>query len=165
MKKHLKRKYECVSRSSPTGYLHLGGACTALYNWLWAQKTGGVFILRIEDTDVERSSKESVQEILDGLSWLGLDWDEGPYFQTENLPKHVEAAQKLLTSGHAYRCFCTREELEAQRKEAEAKKIAFMYDGRCRNLSHSQIEEKLKKGLPYVIRFRVPPRLFRHRRI
>jgi len=141
---------------SPTGYLHLGGARTALYNWLWARKTRGVFILRIEDTDVERSSKESVQEILDGLTWLGLDWDEGPYFQTANLPKHVEAAQELLSSGHAYRCFCTREELEAQRKEAEAKRIAFMYDGRCRNLSQSQIEEKLQQGLPYVIRFRVP---------
>jgi glutamyl-tRNA synthetase len=141
---------------SPTGYLHLGGARTALYNWLWARKTGGVFILRIEDTDVERSSKESVQEILDGLTWLGLDWDEGPYFQSHNLPKHVEAAQQLLSTGHAYRCFCTREELEAQRKDAEAKKIAFMYDGRCRNLSQKDIEEKLGQGLPFVIRFRVP---------
>jgi glutamyl-tRNA synthetase len=141
---------------SPTGYLHLGGARTALYNWLWARKTGGVFILRIEDTDVERSSKESVQEILDGLTWLGLDWDEGPYFQSHNLPKHVEAAQQLLSTGHAYRCFCTREELEAQRKEAEAKKIAFMYDGRCRNLSQNEIEAKLRQGRPFVIRFRVP---------
>jgi glutamyl-tRNA synthetase len=141
---------------SPTGYLHLGGARTALYNWLWARKTGGVFILRIEDTDVERSSKESVQEILDGLTWLGLDWDEGPYFQSHNLHKHVEAAQQLLSTGHAYRCFCTREELEAQRKEAEAKKIAFMYDGRCRNLSQNEMEEKLRQGQPFVIRFRVP---------
>jgi glutamyl-tRNA synthetase len=141
---------------SPTGYLHLGGARTALYNWLWARKTGGVFILRIEDTDVERSNKESVQEILDGLKWLGLDWDEGPYFQTENLSRHVEAAQALLTTGHAYRCFCSREELDAQRKEAETKKIAFMYDGRCRNLSPNEVTEKLQQGLPYVIRFRVP---------
>lgn len=141
---------------SPTGYLHLGGARTALYNWLWARKTGGVFILRIEDTDMERSTEESVQEILDGLTWLGLDWDEGPFLQSRNIDKHVETAQRLLEMGHAYRCFCTREELEAQRKEAEAKKIAFMYDGRCRDLSAQQIEEKLEQGLPYVIRFRVP---------
>lgn len=141
---------------SPTGYLHLGGARTALYNWLWARKTGGAFILRIEDTDVERSTQESVQEILDGLSWLGLDWDEGPYFQTANLSKHVHAAHTLLETRHAYRCFCTKEELEAQRKEAEAKKVAFMYDGRCRDLSQEKIEENLKNGVPSVIRFRVP---------
>lgn len=141
---------------SPTGYLHLGGARTALYNWLWARKNHGVFILRIEDTDVERSTKESVQEILDGLTWLGLDWDEGPYFQTENLPKHVDAAHRLLDGGHAYRCFCTRDELEAQRKEAEARKKAFMYDGRCRELSPDRIAENLERGVPYVIRFRVP---------
>ncbi|MGB6068600.1 MAG: glutamate--tRNA ligase [Desulfomonilaceae bacterium] len=141
---------------SPTGYLHLGGARTALYNWLWARKTGGVLILRIEDTDVERSSKESVQEILDGLTWLGLNWDEGPYFQSDNTPKHVEAAQELLGAGHAYHCFCTREELDAQRKAAEANKVAFMYDGRCRRLSPEQIADKLERGLPYVLRFRVP---------
>lgn len=141
---------------SPTGYLHLGGARTALYNWLWARKTGGVFVLRIEDTDVERSSDASVQEILDGLTWLGLNWDEGPYFQTENIPKHQEAAQKLLDSGHAYRCFCTKEQLEEQRREAEAKKVAFMYDGRCRDLSPEQIQSNVDSGVPFVIRFRVP---------
>ena len=141
---------------SPTGYLHLGGARTALYNWLWARKNRGVFILRVEDTDVERSTDESVQEILDGLTWLGFNWDEGPYFQSENLPKHVEAAHQLLDTGNAYRCFCTREELEAQRKDAEAKKMAFMYDGRCRELSADRIAENLERGLPHVIRFRVP---------
>jgi len=141
---------------SPTGYLHLGGARTALYNWLWARKTGGVLILRIEDTDVERSSDESVREILDGLRWLGLDWDEGPNLQSANLSKHVEAAGKLLETGHAYRCFCTREELEAQRKAAEAAKVAFQYDGRCRKLSPEQVNEKLAAGLAHVIRFRVP---------
>jgi len=141
---------------SPTGYLHLGGARTALYNWLWARKTGGVFILRIEDTDIERSTDESVQEILDGLRWLGLDWDEGPFFQTQRTEQHVEAALKLLEGGHAYRCFCTREELEAQRQHAEAQRVAFMYDGRCRELSQKQIEEKLEAGLPYVVRFRAP---------
>jgi len=136
--------------------LHLGGARTALYNWLWARKTGGIFILRIEDTDVERSTKESVQEIVDGLTWLGLDWDEGPYFQTDNFSKHVEAAERLLETGRAYRCFCTKEDLEVQRKVAEAKKVAFMYDGRCRELSPEQIQQNLDKGLPYVIRFEVP---------
>ncbi len=141
---------------SPTGYLHLGGARTALYNWLWAKKTNGAFLLRIEDTDAERSTEESVQEILDGLTWLGLDWDEGPVFQSHNMDKHVEAAQQLLTTGHAYRCFCTREDLDTQRKEAEAKRVAFMYDGRCRRLSEQQIQENLDKGVPYVLRFRVP---------
>ncbi len=140
---------------SPTGYLHLGGARTALYNWLWARKTGGVFILRIEDTDVERSSEASVQEILDGLRWLGLNWDEGPFFQSENIPQHQEAAQKLLGSGHAYRCFCTKEQLEEQRKEAGNKRVAFMYDGRCRDLSRERIESNLQGGVPFVIRFRV----------
>lgn len=141
---------------SPTGYLHLGGARTALYNWLWARKNNGVFILRIEDTDAERSTAESVQEILDGLKWLGLDWDEGPYFQSHNLEKHVEAASKLLASGHAYRCFCSKEDLEVQRKQAEDKKTAFMYDGRCRDLSDEEIQSRLKKDEPFVVRFKVP---------
>lgn len=141
---------------SPTGYLHLGGARTALYNWLWARKNNGVFILRIEDTDAERSTAESVQEILDGLKWLGLDWDEGPYFQSHNLEKHVEAASKLLASGHAYRCFCSKEDLEVQRKQAEEKKTAFMYDGRCRDLSDEEIQSRLKKDEPFVVRFKVP---------
>lgn len=141
---------------SPTGYLHLGGARTALYNWLWARKTGGTFILRIEDTDTERSTQESVQEILDGLRWLGLDWDEGPTLQTENVPWHVEAAQRLLESGAAYRCFCTKEELDAQRQEAEASKTAFQYNGRCRDLSAEEVEAKVAAGMPFVLRFRVP---------
>jgi glutamyl-tRNA synthetase len=141
---------------SPTGYLHIGGARTALYNWLWARKTGGVFILRIEDTDVERSTEESVKEILDGLQWLGLDWDEGPKFQSDNLAKHQEAAKKILASGHAYRCFCTKEELDAQRNEAESKRIAFMYNGKCRDLPEKEIEARLERQEPYVIRFRTP---------
>lgn len=141
---------------SPTGYLHLGGARTALYNWLWAKKTHGVFILRIEDTDAERSNPESVQEILDGLTWLGLDWDEGPYFQSQFIEEHVEVAHRLLSSGHAYRCFCTKDELELQRKDAEARKIAFMYDGRCRRLSEGEIASRMQQGMPYVIRFAVP---------
>ncbi len=141
---------------SPTGYLHLGGARTALYNWLWAKKTGGVFILRIEDTDAERSTQESVQEILDGLQWLGLDWDEGPNLQSAGLSKHVEAAHRLLESGHAYKCYCTKEELDAQRKEAEANKTAFIYDGRCRRLSADDQQRHFDNKTPYVIRFAVP---------
>ena len=152
--------YEGVVRvrfaPSPTGYLHLGGARTALYNWLWARKNNGVFILRIEDTDAERSTAESVQEILEGLRWLGLDWDEGPFFQSKSLAQHVEAADRLLEIGHAYRCFCVKEELENQRKDAESIKVAFMYDGRCRNLSSEKIAENLARGMPYIIRFQVP---------
>lgn len=141
---------------SPTGYLHLGGARTALYNWLWARKNGGVFILRIEDTDAERSTSESVQEILDGLIWLGLNWDEGPYFQSQNSVRHAEAAARLLDSGHAYRCFCSKEELEAQRAKAEKNKVAFMYDGRCRKLTVKEIQSKLEEKAPFVVRFKVP---------
>ncbi len=141
---------------SPTGYLHLGGARTALYNWLWARKKQGIFILRIEDTDIERSTQDSVQGILDGLSWLGLDWDEGPFYQSANIPKHVEAAHELLSRGDAFRCFCTKEELDEQRKAAEARRIAFMYDGRCRELSPDEVQERVDRGMPHVIRFRVP---------
>ena len=105
---------------SPTGYLHIGGARTALLNWLYAKKTGGKLILRIEDTDAERSTKESIQGILDGLQWLGLDWDEGPYFQTEFAEDHVKAANMLLQSGHAYKCYCTKEELDGLKKKRQA---------------------------------------------
>ena len=141
---------------SPTGYLHLGGARTALYNWLWAKKCGGVFILRVEDTDMERSTQDSVEEIVEGLKWLGLDWDEGPHFQTQNLDKHKEAAFKLLSEGQAYRCFCSKQDLDIQRKEAEAKKIAFMYDGRCRELTPEQVQHNLDLGMSSVVRFKVP---------
>ncbi|MBU4396388.1 MAG: glutamate--tRNA ligase, partial [Proteobacteria bacterium] len=95
---------------SPTGYLHIGGARTALFNWLYARKTGGKLILRIEDTDTERSTQGSIQGILDGLEWLGIDWDEGPYFQTEFSADHLAAANRLLAEGRAYKCFCTKEE-------------------------------------------------------
>src|SRR6187549_3852073 len=103
---------------SPTGYLHVGGARTALFNWLFAKKTGGAFILRIEDTDAERSTEAHTQVILDGLAWLGLTWDEGPVFQGAEVERHRANADRLLAEGLAYRCFCTREELEAQRKSA-----------------------------------------------
>src|SRR5512133_1734719 len=101
---------------SPTGYLHIGGARTALFNWIFAKKHHGKLILRIEDTDEERSTQASIDGIIDGLQWLGLDWDEGPYFQTEFADDHIAAAKRLLTSGHAYKCFCTKEELEQKRE-------------------------------------------------
>src|SRR5512147_2258740 len=121
---------------SPTGYLHIGGARTALLNWLWAKKNNGKLVLRIEDTDEERSTQTSIDGIIDGLQWLELDWDEGPYFQTEFADEHRKAAERLLASGHAYKCFCTKEELERKREAAlAAKQDEVGYDGTCRNLS------------------------------
>ena len=141
---------------SPTGYLHIGGARTAIYNWLFAKKHGGKLVLRIEDTDVERSTQESIQGILDGLQWLGVTWDEGPYFQSEHAPEHVAAAQKLLAEGKAYKCFCSKEELEAKREAAAAAKGDYRYDGVCRRLSPEEVQAKEALALPYVIRFKVP---------
>ncbi len=143
---------------SPTGYLHIGGARTALYNWLYARKTGGKLILRIEDTDVGRSTEESIQGIIEGLEWLGIDYDEGPYFQTDFEQDHIAAAQKLLEQGAAYKCFCTKEELDAKREAALAAKKPLGYDRSCRNLSDDEIAEKEAAGLPFVIRFKVPDR-------
>jgi glutamyl-tRNA synthetase len=148
---------------SPTGYLHIGGARTALFNWLWARKhrpdaSKGVFILRIEDTDRERSTQESVQAILDGMRWMGLDWDEGPetggphapYFQMQRLATYERHADALIAKGRAYRCDCTREVLEALRAQAAKEKRGFKYPGTCR-------DKKLPKGTPRaVIRFRMP---------
>ncbi len=141
---------------SPTGYLHIGGARTALLNWLWARKNNGKLILRIEDTDAERSTKESIEGIIDGMTWLGLDWDEGPYFQTEFSDDHIQAAEQLLDSGHAYKCFCSKEELDKKRKAAMAAKKEVGYDGTCRNLTPEQIQEKEAAGIESVIRFKVP---------
>jgi glutamyl-tRNA synthetase len=143
---------------SPTGYLHIGGARTALLNWLYARKTGGKLILRIEDTDAERSTRESIQGILDGLNWLGLDWDEGPYFQTEFSDDHIQAAEHLIADGHAYRCFCTREELDAKREQAMAAKQDVRYDGTCRCLSPDEVAAKTESGIPSVVRFKVDRR-------
>ncbi|NVN89972.1 MAG: glutamate--tRNA ligase [Desulfuromonadales bacterium] len=135
---------------SPTGYLHVGGARTALFNWLLARKQGGTFILRIEDTDVERSTQESVDAILQGMEWLGLDWDEGPFYQTDNFPLYKEYVQKLLTEGKAYRCYCSAEELEAKRELAMKEGRKPKYDGSCRNRAE-QSEDK-----PHCVRFRAP---------
>ncbi len=141
---------------SPTGYLHIGGARTALYNWLYAKKTGGKLILRIEDTDAERSTQESIQGILDGMKWLGIDWDEGPYFQTEFESEHEAMAQKLLAEGKAYKCYCTKEELDVKREAAQKNKTTYGYDGTCRDLSDADIAEKEAAKLPFVVRFKVP---------
>ena len=138
---------------SPTGYLHVGGARTALFNWLYARHTGGTHVLRIEDTDRERSTEEHTRVILDGLSWLGITWDEGPHFQGEYAVRHQADAERLLAEGKAYRCFCTREELEAQRAKAEAAGIGFRYDRRCFALTPAQVEERLRAGHPSTIRF------------
>ncbi|MGD9384244.1 MAG: glutamate--tRNA ligase family protein, partial [Desulfobacterales bacterium] len=120
---------------SPTGYLHIGGARTAIFNWLFAQKTGGKLILRIEDTDAERSTEESIQGIIESLKWLGITWDEGPYFQSQFINEHLAAAHKLLESGHAYKCFCTKEELDRKRQAALKQKKDLKYDGTCRRLT------------------------------
>jgi glutamyl-tRNA synthetase len=143
---------------SPTGYLHIGGARTAILNWLYARKHNGKFILRIEDTDAERSTKESIAGILDGLTWLGIDWDEGPYFQTDFTSEHIAAAEKMLANGQAYRCFCTKEELESKREATLAAKQSLKYDRKCRNLTPEEIAAKEARGLPSVIRFKVPDR-------
>lgn len=119
---------------SPTGFLHIGGVRTALFNWLFARQQQGVFILRIEDTDQSRSTDESIQAIIQGMKWVGLDWDEGPFRQTERMDLYRSHAMKLFETGHAYWCVCKAEELEARRKEAEAKGLSPRYDGRCRNL-------------------------------
>lgn len=136
---------------SPTGYLHVGSARTALFCWLWAKKTQGTFILRIEDTDRERSTQEAVDVILEGLTWLGLAWDEGPYYQTECFPRYREVMDGLLANGHAYKCYCTKERLEALREQQMQAKEKPRYDGHCRHL-----REAPEAGLPYVIRFKTP---------
>jgi len=141
---------------SPTGYLHIGGARTAIFNWLFAQKTGGKLILRIEDTDAERSTEESIQGIVESLKWLGITWDEGPYFQSQFINEHLAAARKLLESGHAYKCFCTKEELDRKRQAALKQKKDLKYDGTCRRLTSDEIAEKEAAGMPYTIRMKVP---------
>jgi len=142
---------------SPTGYLHIGGARTAIFNWLFAKKTGGKLILRIEDTDVERSTEESIKGIIESLKWLGINWDEGPYFQSHFIKEHQAAAQKLLETGHAYKCFCTKETLDRKREESLKKKGSLHYDGTCRNLTPQEISEKEAAGIPYTIRLKIPP--------
>ncbi len=141
---------------SPTGYLHVGGARTALFNWLLARRTGGKFLLRVEDTDKARSTDESTRAIFEGLRWLGLDWDEEVVFQGANLERHRADAQRLLSQGKAYRCFCTAEELAERRAAAEAAGGAFAYDRRCDRLPADEVQRRVAAGAPFTVRFRVP---------
>ena len=142
---------------SPTGYLHVGGARTALFNWLIARKHAGTFILRIEDTDVQRSSQEMVEIILNSMRWLRLDWDEGPYFQSARLDHYRLAARTLLTNGKAYRCFCKPEDLAARREAGMKLKGSWKYERLCLQLSAEESEAKEKAGEPFAIRFLVAP--------
>jgi glutamyl-tRNA synthetase len=141
---------------SPTGYLHVGGARTALFNWLLARKHNGTFLLRIEDTDRARSTDESTRAIFEGLEWLGLTWDEEVTFQGANLARHQVDAKRLLDAGAAYRCFCTAAELDDQRRDAEARGEAFKYDRRCDRLTPNEVTRRITAGDPFVVRFRVP---------
>jgi glutamyl-tRNA synthetase len=141
---------------SPTGYLHVGGARTALFNWLYARKYGGQFLLRIEDTDRARSTEEATRAIFEGLEWLGLDWDEEVVHQADNIERHRADAVRLLESGAAYRCFCTPAELGERRRAAEASGQAFRYDRRCDHLSPGDVDRRVRAGDPFVVRFRIP---------
>ena len=141
---------------SPTGYLHVGGARTALFNWLFVKHYGGQFLLRVEDTDRARSTEASTRAIFEGLEWLGLAWDEAVVHQGANLAQHRGDAQRLLERGAAYRCFCTPDEIEARRREAEASGDAFKYDRRCDRLAADEVARRVAAGMPFVVRFRVP---------
>ena len=134
----------------------MGGARTALYNWLFARHHGGVFVLRIEDTDADRSQPELTAAILESLEWLGLNWDEGPFFQSQRLDRYEAMARDLERLGHAYPCFCLPEELQARRAQAEAEKKAWKYDGVCRHLSEAERRQRRDAGRPWALRFRVP---------
>ncbi|QCT22286.1 glutamate--tRNA ligase [Jejubacter calystegiae] len=136
---------------SPTGYLHVGGARTALYSWLFARNHDGEFVLRIEDTDLERSTQQAIDAIMDGMNWLGLDWDEGPYFQTKRFDRYNAAIDEMLAAGTAYKCYCSKERLETLREDQMAKGEKPRYDGRCRHdRSHHDASE------PCVVRFANP---------
>jgi glutamyl-tRNA synthetase len=141
---------------SPTGYLHVGGARTALFNWLYARKFGGQFLLRIEDTDKARSTDESTRAIFEGLTWLGLEWDEEVVYQGANAERNRADAYRMLENGTAYRCFCTQQELAERRAAAEANKDSFKYDRRCDRLEPGEIARRVAEGIPFTVRFRVP---------
>ncbi|MCX8076613.1 MAG: glutamate--tRNA ligase family protein, partial [Aquificaceae bacterium] len=140
---------------SPTGYLHLGNARTAIFSYLFARHHGGKFILRVEDTDRERSTKEFERMLLEDLTWLGIEWDEF-YRQSDRFDVYKHYAEKLIESGHAYPCFCSVEELEEERKRAEEKGIPYRYSGKCRVFTKEEMEQFKKEGKPYAVRFRVP---------
>ena len=141
---------------SPTGYLHVGGARTALFNWLFARGCGGVFLLRVEDTDRARSRPEHTRAILDGLAWLGLDLDEGPVFQADGVERHRADAHRLLAQGAAYRCFCTPAQLARRREAAQKAGVGYGYDGRCGRLDPDVARARAEAGEPFALRVRVP---------
>ncbi|MBE0069563.1 glutamate--tRNA ligase [Thermoanaerobacterium thermosaccharolyticum] len=141
---------------SPTGNLHIGGARTALFNWLFARHNNGKMILRVDDTDLERSTGDSMKAIIDGLKWLGIDWDEGPIYQSKRLDLYKNYADKLVKEGKAYYCFCTKEELDEMRKEAQKAGKPPMYSGKCRNLSADEVKKYMDEGKKYVVRLKVP---------
>ncbi len=141
---------------SPTGFLHVGGARTALFNWLYARHHRGTLILRIEDTDAERSTAEMVEGILQGMRWLGLNWDEGPFYQTERVEIYRGIAAKLLDSDHAYHCFCSKEELESRRAQAAQEGRPSRYERTCRRLSREEADRRKSAGEAAVVRFKVP---------
>ncbi|MBN1568842.1 MAG: glutamate--tRNA ligase [Acidobacteria bacterium] len=149
-----KEKVRVRFAPSPTGYLHVGGARTALFNWLFARHHGGQFILRIEDTDFARSSEEMVEGILKGMRWLGLNWDDGPFFQSRRLDRYKKFALKLIASGHAYRCFCGTEEGVGRKGYDENQSAG---EHACANLAREKSEVRAEAGEPFAIRFRVPP--------
>jgi len=140
---------------SPTGFLHVGNVRTALFNFLYARHAGGKFILRIEDTDRERSKPEYEEALQEDLKWLGINWDEGPFRQSERTASYNTALEKLKKGGHVYHCFCSPETLEAKRQAAQKEKRPPRYDGACRNLSEAQVSENLKKGIPFTYRFKI----------
>jgi glutamyl-tRNA synthetase len=144
---------------SPTGHLHIGGVRTALFNYLFAKNQEGQFILRIEDTDISRSTKDMAEEILKGLQWLGIQWDKGPIYQSDHFARYKEITMQLLDQNKAYRCFCTPEQIEARRKASQTKDKAeqiYKYDRQCLQLTPEQIKEKLEQKIPQVIRFQIP---------
>jgi len=141
---------------SPTGFLHVGGARTALFNWLYARHHDGTFILRIEDTDLERSTEEATAQILDSLKWLGIQWDEGPYSQRERAERHREVAWRLVDEGKAYRCFTPETEVEALQKAAMAAKQSFAFRGKDRDLTPDESARRAQGGEPFCVRFKVP---------
>ncbi len=142
---------------SPTGFLHIGGARTAIFNWLYAKRQQGKFLLRIEDTDVKRSDPQMVKVIYDGLKWLGLEWDGEPVFQSERLERYRSIVNNLVSKDKAYYCYCSQERLAQLRDSDKKQRSAYFYDGRCRNLSEGEKQNQEKKGLPRVVRFKVDP--------
>ncbi len=141
---------------SPTGFFHIGSARTVLFNWLFTRQNNGKFILRIEDTDIERSNSDFEKDIIDGIKWLGLDWDEGPYRQSERLDIYEKYLRKLIEEDRAYYCFCSKEDLESDRQAMLSQGMAPKYGGRCRHIKKDEAEKRVKEGEPAVIRFRVP---------